>query len=186
VSGRAPAPRWRARIRLPHLVRRFLGSLPPGGPGAGEESWALAHLSDDEARLWARMSGPDRRHAVAVARRLAAALGEGRPPRRAVVAAALLHDVGKVESGLGTMGRVVATLAVLGLGRERVEGWAGRRGPQGRIGRYARHPALGGVLLAGAGSDQLTVTWAAEHHLGPERWTIEAEVAAALKAADGD
>jgi hypothetical protein len=132
------------------------------------------------------MSGPDRRHAVAVARRVAVALGKVRPPERAVVAAALLHDVGKVDSGLGTMGRVVATFGILGLGRERVEGWAGRRGPQGRVGRYARHPALGGLLLAGAGSDQLTVTWAAEHHLPPERWTLEAGLAAALKAADHD
>ena len=149
MSGQGAAPRVRAhrprlprlphRPRLPHLVRRLLGSLAPGGPRPSEESWALAHLSDGEARLWGRMSGPDRRHAVAVARRVAAALGEGRPPPRAVVAAALLHDVGKVESGLRTMGRVAATIGILGLGRDRVEGWAGRRGPQGRAGRYARH-----------------------------------------------
>jgi hypothetical protein len=175
---------WWGRAHLPHLVRRLLASLRPGGPGPAEESWALAHLSDGEARLWRRLSGADRRHGIAVARRAGAALGGGRDVDRAVIAAALLHDAGKVESGLGTFGRVLATVAILGLGRERVETWAARRGPVGRAGRYARHPALGGLLLAGAGSEHLTVAWAAEHHLPAERWTLERDLAGVLKAAD--
>ena len=181
---------WARRVEarlLPHLVRRFLGSVLPAGPDQAAESWALAHLTDGEARLWRRMSGPDRRHGVAVARRVRAALGVGRRQvDRALTAAALLHDVGKVESGLGTWGRVPATLAILGLGRDRVEAWAARSGPLGRAGRYARHPVLGGLLLAGAGSDRLTVAWAAEHHLPAERWTVEREVGGVLKAADHD
>ena len=191
---------WARRVeaRLPHLVRRFLGSVLPAGPDQAAESWALAHLTDGEARLWRRMTGPDRRHGVAVARRVRAALGvgrrevgalhvaTGREVDRALTAAALLHDVGKVESGLGTWGRVPTTLAILGLGRDRVEAWAARSGPLGRAGRYARHPVLGGLLLAGAGSDRLTVAWAAEHHLPAERWTVEREVGGLLKAADHD
>ena len=46
-----------------------------------------------------RMSGPDRRHSVGVARRVAAgARRRGRP--RPVLAAALLHDVGKIDARL--------------------------------------------------------------------------------------
>jgi hypothetical protein len=115
------------------------------------------------------MSGPDRRHAVGVARAVPAPLA----------AAALLHDVGKVEAGLGTLARVPATLVGL-VARERVV-----RG-NGRIARYLRHDALGADLLAAAGADPLTVAWAREHHLPPARWTVPADAGAALKAADDD
>jgi hypothetical protein len=77
-----------------HLVRRFAGSLRPGGPGREAEAWVRSVLSDAEHALWRRMSGPDRRHAHAVARRVAAALGDDATPP--VLAAALLHDVGRI------------------------------------------------------------------------------------------
>lgn len=158
-----------------HLARRFFGALDPRGPAAADEGWALDHLLPGEAALWARMSAPDRRHAVGVAREVARALG----PRadRPVVAAALLHDVGKVEARLGTLARVPATLLGLLGGRSR---W------QGRLGTYLRHDVVGAELLRAAGADPLTSTWAEEHHLPPERWTLPADVAAALKTADGD
>jgi hypothetical protein len=161
-----------------HLVRRFLGSLRRGGPSPADEAWARDTLLAGERPLWARMSGSDRRHAVAVARRTEAALG----PRatRPVVAAALLHDVGKVEAGLGTFARVGATLLAAVVGRQRL---AHR---PGRVGRYVRHDVLGADLLASAGSDPLTRTWAREHHLPKDRWTVAPEVGAALKAADDD
>ena len=55
------------------------------------------------------MSRADRRHAAGVARRVEVALGD--EATRPVLAAALLHDVGKTESGLGTYGRVIATIS---------------------------------------------------------------------------
>ncbi|HLT16776.1 MAG TPA: hypothetical protein VK007_08750 [Acidimicrobiales bacterium] len=167
-----------------HLVRRFAGSLRPGGPTADDEAWARSQLLPDEARLWARLSGPDRRHAVGVARRVERALGA--EATRAVLAAALLHDVGKVEAGLGTYGRVVATLAAAVAGRDMADRWQRSRGFTRRVGLYLNHPAIGGDLLAMAGSDPLTEAWAREHHLPPERWTVPRPVADALKAADDD
>lgn len=139
--------------------------------------WANGHLLVGEQALWRRMSGPDRRHAVGVARRVAETLGPG--ATRAVLAAALLHDVGKVDSGLGTFGRVPATLIGL-VARKRVA--AGH----GRFARYLRHDSVGARLLAGAGSDPVTVAWAAQHHLAPARWSLPPDVASALKAADDD
>ncbi len=160
---------------LAHLARRFAGSLRPGGPTGAQEAWAATVLSQPERQLWGRMSGADRRHAVAVAQRAQEVLGHG-GTTRPVLAAALLHDVGKVQAGLGPLWRVVATLA----------GMAGRRSLTPRIERYLRHDALGAELLRGAGSDPLTVAWAAEHHLPPGRWTVPAAVGTALKAADDD
>jgi hypothetical protein len=148
-----------------HLVRRFLGSLKPGGPPPADEAWARDVLLAGERPLWARMSGPDRRHAVGVARRTETAVGSR--ATRPVVAAALLHDVGKVEAGLGTFARVGATLLAGAVGRERLSHRSGR------LGRYLRHAVLGADLLVAAGSDPLTRTWAREHHLPPDRWTVD-------------
>jgi hypothetical protein len=158
-----------------HLARRFVGSLRPGGPPPEDEQWARSHLLAGEEELWTRLSGPDRRHAVGVARDVVASLGGD--AGRAVVAAALLHDAGKLESGLGTFRRVGATLVGMAVGRRR---------PRGRIGDYLRHDAIGARLLAEAGSDPLTVTWAAEHHQPPDTWSLDPRLAAALKAADDD
>ncbi len=168
-----------------HLARRFTGALSPAGPDPEAEEWVRGILSDPELALWRRMSGPDRRHAVGVARRVVGALGpdQATPPVRA---AALLHDVGKVEAGLGTLGRVPATVVGMVAGHRRAAHWAGGRGPLRRVGCYLDHPRIGAELLERAGSDPLTVRWAAEHHLPPERWHVPDTVATALKAADDD
>jgi hypothetical protein len=168
-----------------HLVRRFFGSLWPGGPPTRDEEWAALYLLPGEAALWRRMSGPDRRHAVGVARR--AAVGLGPAATRPVMAAALLHDVGKVDSGLGPVSRAVVTLAAKASGGHAAgERWRQRPGVAGRAGRYLCHDAIGARMLGAAGSDGLTVTWAREHHLPPGRWTVPEDIGSILKAADDD
>lgn len=170
--------------RLSHLARRFFGSLRPGGPSAADQAWVDDHLLPGERALWQRLSGPDRRHAVGVAREVQRALGH--EATRPVLAAALLHDVGKVESGLRTYGRVVATVSGAVAGREMAHTWSRQRGFARKVGLYLRHPDLGADLLALAGSDPLTVAWAREHHRPPEDWTVPRPVGEALKAADDD
>lgn len=173
-----------------HLARRFFGSLSPAAPSPADEAWALSHLGAGEGQLWHRMSNPDRRHAVGVARAVVADLGPAAD--REVVAAALLHDVGKVVSGFGTFRRVGATLVWAGLGRarpdrERAARWsAADRTILRRLGQYRRHPELGAELLAAAGAHEVTVAWAREHHRQPARWTVPPEVGAVLKACDDD
>ena len=161
-----------------HLVKRFVGSLWPGGPTQADDAWATRHMVPGEVELWRRMPNADRRHAIGVARRCASLLGN--EATRPVMAAALLHDVGKVDSGLGVFSRVAATLAAAARGRERVA--AG----DGRFARYMRHPEIAAALLRAAGSDSLTVAWAAEHHSPDSTWTVDEHVGAALKAADDD
>ena len=166
-------------------MRRFLGSLRPGGPSAADDAWAVAALTPAEVALWRRMSTADRRHGVDVALRTDAGLGAR--ATRPVVAAALLHDVGKIDSALGPFRRAAATVLAMVRGQGAVVAATRHRdGELGRIGRYLRHDENGAGLLAAAGSDALTVAWAGEHHLPPERWTLPPEVAAALKAADDD
>jgi hypothetical protein len=126
---------------------------------------------------------------VAVAHRVAAALGDadGAGVSHPVLAAALLHDAGKVESGLGTFRRVGVTLICGALGRDRVGAWSER--PAGwtrRAGQYVRHDVIGRGLLQAAGSNSLTADWAGEHHLPPHRWTVDQDLAKVLKAADDD
>ena len=167
-----------------HLVKRFFTSLRPGGPAAADDDWARSHLTAAECQLWEGMSNPDRRHACGVARRVERALGnEATDP---VLAAALLHDVGKSVSGLRTYGRVVATLSAKAAGREMAEAWTQTRGFTRRVGLYLEHPRLGGDLLALAQSDPLTEAWAREHHLPESEWTVPIEVGRSLKEADDD
>jgi hypothetical protein len=130
------------------------------------------------------MSSADRRHSAGVARRVERALGH--EAARPVLAAALLHDVGKVESGLGTYGRVVATLSAAVAGRDQARTWMRGTGITRKVGLYLLHPDLGGDLLALAGSDELTVAWAREHHLPEDQWTVPVAIGHALRDADDD
>lgn len=163
-----------------HLVRRFIGSLSPRPLAAADDAWAREQLLPAEASLWVRMSRADRKHAVGVARRVRDDLGP--QTDRAVVAAALLHDVGKVDADLGALGRVAATL----VGRRRGRRWRTSTGLRGRIGRYLHHDAIGAALLEDAGADPLTVAWAREHHRPETAWTVPLDVGRALRDADDD
>ena len=187
---------------ISHLAGRFAGALWPGGPAADGERWAQAWLRPGEVDLWRRMSGPDRRHALGVGREVAADLSvpdagtagdavqadaTDAPSTRAVLAAALLHDVGKVDAGIGTWSRAAVTAIALVVGRERVAGWAAPgRSPKARAGRYVTHDQRGAALLEAAGSDAFTSTWAGEHHLPSSRQRTDRRLAAILTAADGD
>ncbi len=136
-------------------------------------------MSPSECELFDAMDGRDQVHSIVVARRVAESSGDQR-----VIAAALLHDVGKSVAGYGVVGRVVATvLGVLG-GGWLAGHWSGASGWRGRMGSYLDYPEIGRRLLEDAGSDPVVSTWAAEHHWSSDRWTLPAEIAGPLAAAD--
>jgi hypothetical protein len=168
---------------LLHLATRFAGSLSPRPPSAANRAWAASHLSDGEAQLWNSLSAADRRHSHGVAREVVRLLGD---PSRPVVAAALLHDAGKVDAHLGTFGRVIATVCAKIAGRDMAPAWASKSGFTRRVGLYLQHDELGAVRLELLGSHPLTVAWAREHHLPADQWTVASDIANALKAADDD
>ncbi len=138
-----------------HLVARFVTSLPPTPPSVADELWVDEHLNAGERTLWVRLSNQDRRHSAAVARRFVAA----RPgATRAEIAGAILHDVGKIECGLGTFSRVIATLV-------------GERGPRSFV-AYHDHEEIGAEMARRAGSDHETVELIAQR--GPAFDALEA------------
>ncbi len=167
-----------------HLVRRFLGSLSPRPLADADAALADRVLGAGERALWDRMSLADRKHAAGVANDVAARLGDD--ATRPVLAAALLHDVGKVPSGLGTLSRSVATVVAAVVGRERAAAGAGSTGVRARLATYLRHDAVGAELLADAGADPLTVAWAREHHRPESSWTVPVPIGRALRDADDD
>mgnify|MGYP003968823367 FL=1 len=173
----------RRKNKLSHLVGRFFGALLAQPLTPTDVQWVENCLLPTEQALWQRMSKADQVHAFGVMARVDEELPEA--PRE-VLAAALLHDVGKVTSNLGTFGRVAATLlvAVPAAGRHQV--WAKQSGIRGNLGRYLTHPDQGLRLLTEAGSDPLTVAWAEEHHRPANQWTVETEYAAVLWKADDD
>jgi hypothetical protein len=168
--------------RLLHLVRRFFTSLLPIGPKAADDVWARTLLSEAEQELWSRMAKVDRRHSVAVARRVEAELGER--ASSPVLPAALLHDVGKTIPDLGTFGRVVATLSEMAAGEDTARHWIETRGFTRRVGQYVLYPELGVDLLRLAESDDLVIAWSREHHLPEAEWTVPVELGRVLQAAD--
>ena len=106
-------------------------------PSNAEYEWARHWLEPSEAVLWGRCRTPtDASHRGGPTVPRSPCLGEP-----GEIAGALLHDVGKLDAGLG-MGRVVATAV----------------GPRcERFRRYHDHEAIGARWLADGGSDPATV-----------------------------
>jgi hypothetical protein len=175
--------------RETHLVRRFLGALSPAAPRPDDVAWVTTILNERELAVWSRLPKHDRRHAIAVARRVEAALtGTVYAADARWLEAALLHDVGKLDSGLGVLGRVAATLAGAVAGHDMADAWSQRRGVTRRFGLYLRHPELGASRIRMCDGSPEAARWA-EAHQDPHRWDqtgIPRPVVEALVAADDD
>jgi hypothetical protein len=175
--------------RTGHLTKRFVGTLRPGGPRPADTEWVREVLESGEFTLWSKMPNHDRRHSVLVARRVEEQLstteyaGESR-----WLAAALLHDVGKLDSHLTVVGRVLATMAGGAAGHDWADAWSSKRGITRRFGLYLKHPELGSDRIRMADGRSEAARWAAAHH-DAEQWErcgIPAPVVEALRAADDD
>ncbi len=166
-----------------HLALRFLGSTLALPVRRSELAWVANHLRGGEWALWLRQTRADKRHTLGVARRIQRA-GLGKD----AVAAALVHDVGKTQSGLGVAARVAVTLAALVLGRQNILERAQRRGGSRlqRAAEYLRHDELGAAMLQAAGARRMAIAWAGGHHSPADIPGIPAEIAEALRLADGD
>ncbi len=122
-----------------HLVKRLVGSVSAMPLQPHELHEVVDVLLPGEYALFERFGVADQRHALHVLRRFDAFAPQAPVSTRR---AALLHDIGKIESSLGTVGRVVATLV----------------GPRTAAFRtYHAHEAHGLQLLQQAGSDTATL-----------------------------
>jgi hypothetical protein len=175
--------------RALHLTRRFFGSLSPSPPSTTDDAWVRDILQPTEYALWARLPNHDRRHSIAVARRVQRSLAptEYSDDDR-WLAAALLHDVGKLDARLGVFARVGATLAGAAGGRDMAGVWSEKRGITRRVGLYLRHPELGADHIRLAGGAEVVAAWARAHHdrAAWEATRIPEPVVRALHDADDD
>jgi hypothetical protein len=175
------------RVKPLHLAQRFFRALWPGPPPARDTAWVESILGRGELALWRELPNHDRRYSIRVAKRAEARLaGTQYAGESSWLAAALLHDVGKLDAGLGVFGRSVATVMGATVGTARVDRWATMVGFRGRVGRYLRHDERGAERIRAAGGSDEAARWALAHHRR-DRWPasgVPAPVAEALDSAD--
>lgn len=177
-------------MRIVHLAHRFFGAITAVPPDPDDLSWVDQVLDNaDLLTQFRRMPYHDQAHAIGVARAVQADLADTQwadDPRW--LAAALLHDLGKLDSRLGVYGRVVATVSSGVAGHDMADAWSDRSGFTRRVGLYLRHPELGADRIRLAGGPEEAAVWAAAHQ-DPERSTTTGfpePVVTALLAADDD
>jgi hypothetical protein len=119
---------------IAHLAKRFVSSLSRSEVSETELRMVRATLSTGEFELWCRFANADRRHSVAVVQRFIASRPDA---SRHEIAGVLLHDIGKIESNLSTIQRVIATII----------------GPRTKLfALYHQHEEIGMELLRRVGS----------------------------------
>jgi hypothetical protein len=144
-----------------HLVRRFSGFLRAEPLSPREQDRVHARLSAPLALLFFAQPTQDQRHALDVAGRVSRL----RPDDEAAIEAALIHDVGKRHSGLGAIGRSLATV----LDRTGLP-------LTDRMRSYRAHGAIGADEAAAAGATDFAVLFTRLHPgpvppaTDPERW----------------
>ncbi len=122
-----------------HLVSRFFGAVSGAQPSPEDLAEVESLLLHDEFQLWQKLPAMDQRHSIAVLRRFVILRPDATQPE---LRSALLHDIGKIQSNLGVLGRVVATLV-------------GRRGK--RFTAYHDHEKIGSQMLQNIDSDSVTI-----------------------------
>jgi hypothetical protein len=176
-------------VKIVHLSGRFVRALWPAAPPADDVAWVESVLTPEGFLQFRRQPNHDQRHAIGVARDVQARLADtphADDPRW--LSAALLHDIGKLDSRLGVYSRVVATVSGAAAGREHAAAWSESRGFTRRVGLYLRHAELGADRIRLAGEPEEAAAWAAAHH-DPSTWgelAIPHDVVVALDEADND
>jgi putative nucleotidyltransferase with HDIG domain len=174
---------WMRRAR--HLVARFVTSLRARPIDEADRAFARDSLREEERECWDDLGPADQAESVATGRATIQLLNRTEHDWEAEpdwIAAALLHDIGKTETDLGTIGRSLATVAAMLAGDRRARAWSGA------FGRYVNHDELGAQRLRESGARPAAVAWAAAHHR-PDLWPgtgIPPEICRLLAAADGE
>ncbi|MBM3123149.1 MAG: HD domain-containing protein [Chloroflexi bacterium] len=153
-------------------------------PAAGEDALLEQHLPAPLQPAFARLSRAEQAHAVATLRAL---LRQGHTDPD-LLAAALLHDLGKSRAPLRLLERVLIVLAQSWLPR-RAARW-GQGEPRGWRRPFvvaAQHPAWGEALVLEAGGSPRLAEIVLRHHdpLPEDVRTPVDRLLKALQAADG-
>jgi hypothetical protein len=165
--------------RLAYRARQFWNALP-GSSRRVDNEMLLPHLSPPQIVLFRRMQPAEQTHAYQIFKRLNAS-GQTDPD---LLAAALLHDAGKILGPLSLLDRVVIVLGKRFF-HGRAKSWG--EGASSRFHRpfvvAARHPEWGADLAKQAGASSRTIELIRRHQ--DDRSTTDPELAA-LRAADDE
>ena len=170
--------------RLAYRTRQFWNALP-GPRRRVETETLLPHLPPSQIVLFRRMQPSEQTHAYQMLERLKAS-GQTDPD---LLAAALLHDVGKVLYPLSLLDRVVSVLGKRFF-QQRARRWS--EGTPSRLRRpfvmAAHHPDWGGDLAEQAGASSRTVDLIRHHQdpCSPNPGSRTERLLAALQAADDE
>lgn len=155
IARRLTAARVGQRHKLGswwHLARRFFEVAVARRVSEFERSlingWTA---SDAERGLFYAQPVADQRHSLQAGLKVQSLM----PARPDLIRAALFHDVGKRHSGLGIIGRSIAS-ALSKLGVEL----------RGRFAAYLDHDRIGAEELRAMGFESVVVEFAAHHHAG--------------------
>lgn len=151
-----------------HLAARFFDYLRAGRLTETDKQTVKSILTAAESRIFFEQSDKDQAHGFDAA---LVVIDSGRSTDEKI-RAALLHDVGKRNAGVGVLGRVTASVLIkLGLPLT------------SRFKLYRDHGPAGAAELEAAGSPPLIVEFARAHH-GSRPDTLSEEDWALLQSAD--
>ena len=128
-----------------HLIKRFFSSLSAAPLNDLEQAWVQEVLNVREHDLWCTQAIVVQRHSCDIARRFIEIRSLA---SRDEIAGALLHDIGKIDAGLGIVARVLATVLPL---------------PTPRFTAYRHHQQRGAQMLKTIGSSDITIGLVAGH-----------------------
>lgn len=125
-------------MQIFHLAKRFFGAISQHQPADAEIRLVHEILLPKEFELWTQMSAMDRRHSLVIHARFVKIFPQANIEQQR---AALLHDIGKLQSQLGVVARVIATII----------------GPRTKRFRdYHDHEQIGAQMLRNIASNQTT------------------------------
>ncbi len=153
------------RASFGELARRAIVAASRARCDAADRAWVRSILSPAEFDLWIRQSPYDQGHSVRAARRVERRLAPT-PYRGDALwpSAALMHDVGKLLSGLSMLERVIATLASKAVGVATARRWAfSSAGRKRRVGLYLIHGEVGASMIRAAGGREELAAWTEVH-----------------------
>ncbi len=162
-----------------YRIRQFFAAVTASRLSEADRALVESHLTSAQQALFNRMPANDQRHAVAVARTL---LGWGWHDTP-LIQAALLHDIGKADSGLHLGYRVAIVLLRVfwPAGLEWLA--ASDTGWRRPFHVHQHHPEIGARLATEAGSSPRVVRLILQHQ-SPTDAGEDRDVLGALKAAD--
>ena len=171
-----------SKTSLSHRLRQFLLAFhPPARPV--ETTRLTPYLTPAQLALFRQLQGSEQWHALLMLDKLTASGADDRH----LLAAALLHDIGKIHYPLHTWERVLIVL-MKRVSPGRVQRW-GQEPPQGLAKPFAvacHHAEWGADLASRAGASPLTIELIRRHEeaVPPEAATHTEKLLRLLKQVD--